>query len=133
MITEFGLTHTKGMDMPREWQTTDGANECKSGCYQERRQEDQELDGWKESRMQWQREDWKDSEWIEKNGNWKSNNVSDVKKVIHMYILTKGSKGANCCHSNTETEVASQNIGPYIGCATCRTDSSEEHTQLHRN
>lgn len=47
--------------------------------------------------------------------------------------FTKGSKGANCGHSNAETKVASQNIGPYIGCTTCRADSSEEHTQLHRN
>jgi hypothetical protein len=38
-------------------------------------------DGWKESRMQWQREDWKDSE---KNGDWESKDVSDIQKSIQI-------------------------------------------------
>jgi hypothetical protein len=84
----------------------------------------------------------------------KQRNISNVKKLIslshslthtctyahthihthmHALSLTKGSKGANCCHCNAETEVASQNIGPNIGCTACRTDSSKEHAKLHSN
>jgi hypothetical protein len=76
------------MDMSEEWQTAYGPNKCQSGCHQEGgRQGVQELDGQKESRIQWQREDWKkDSGWIEKNGGWESEDISDIKKLIHTKI-----------------------------------------------
>jgi hypothetical protein len=45
----------------------------------------QEVDGWKEFRKQGQRKDWKDSAWPQKNGDWESEHVIDVKKPIHTY------------------------------------------------
>jgi hypothetical protein len=46
-----------------------------------------QLDGQKASGMQWQREDWKnDSRWIKKSGDWESEYISDIKKLIHTYV-----------------------------------------------
>jgi hypothetical protein len=37
--------------------------------------------------IQWQREDWKgDSGWTEKNGDWKSKEVSYVNKPVDTYL-----------------------------------------------
>lgn len=33
----------------------------------------------------WQREEWKDSGWKQKSSDWKSEDVSDVKKPVHTY------------------------------------------------
>jgi hypothetical protein len=36
--------------------------------------------------MQWQREEWKkDSGWIEKNGDWESEDINDVNQPIHTF------------------------------------------------
>jgi hypothetical protein len=56
-------------------------------------QEDLELDGWKESRMQWQRGKWKDSGWIENKGNWKSVGVDDVKRLEHTQVYICEARG----------------------------------------
>jgi hypothetical protein len=71
--------------MSKEWQTTDGANKCSSGCHQE--YGDGGLHGWKEFRMQCQRQDWKqDSGRIDENGDWDSEDVSVLKKPIRTSI-----------------------------------------------
>lgn len=45
------------MDTSKEWQTTGGPERCWNGYHQEGGCEgDREIDGWKKSRMQWQRE-----------------------------------------------------------------------------
>jgi hypothetical protein len=66
--------------MCAEWQTTDDWNKRWSECPREEgRGGDQELEGWKESRMQWEREEWKeDSGWIQ-DGYWEPEDVSDVR------------------------------------------------------
>jgi hypothetical protein len=55
----------------------------------------QKRNGWKESRMQWQREEWKDNGWIEKNCDWELEYVGDIKKLIHTHIHKIGEKYIN--------------------------------------
>jgi hypothetical protein len=54
-----------------------------AGVVATRKERDRELDAYKESKTQWQRERRKkDSGRIGKNGDWESEDVSDVKKSI---------------------------------------------------
>jgi hypothetical protein len=74
-------------DLSKEWWVTDGPHKCCGESHEKGgkiRKGNQELDGWKESRMKRQREEWKDvCGWIEENDSWELECISDVKRPIH--------------------------------------------------
>jgi hypothetical protein len=59
--------------------------ETTAGVGVTRKKEDQELDGWNESRTQWQRRDWKDSGWIESMAI--GNRKTSVTYRLRSYIM----------------------------------------------
>lgn len=71
------------MDTFKEWQTRNGPPSA--GVDTTKKKKDWKLDGWNESRMQWQGEEGKDSGLIGTNGDWESEDVSDIKKPIYTY------------------------------------------------